>query len=103
MTQQFDSDIAEKYGIIEAIFLNYIKSETLRKTFPLCLVKHTEIIISYPTISKHMPYVSLSTIKRAISHLKSEGLIDVVISCEGGYGRINRYSLTEKGIALVFL
>ena len=103
MQHSFDADIAAEYGINEAVLLNNI-------TFWVFKNASNEYNFfdgrywtynSVKAYSKLFPYMSDSTIKRSLKHLKDEGLI-----LTGNYNndpshRTNYYTLTDKGMALV--
>lgn len=99
MQHFFDIDIATKYGILEAILLNNFY-------FWLSHNKANEVHFindkywtfnSARAFSEMFPYVSQSTIQRAISHLEKEGLIEIGEFNERSFDRTKWYALTDKG------
>ena len=98
MYHSFDVDIAADYGIPEAIFLCniyfWVKQNTLNK--------HNYFegrYWTYNSLSAYtglFPYMSKSTIQRAIKHLKDEGLILAGNFNNDRFNHTNYYTLTEK-------
>lgn len=103
MYHSFDVDIAADYGIPEAIFLCniyfWVKQNTLNK--------HNYFegrYWTYNSLSAYtglFPYMSKSTIQRAIKHLKDEGLILAGNFNNDRFNHTNYYTLTEKGLSVV--
>lgn len=103
MYHSFDVDIAADYGIPEAIFLCniyfWVKQNTLNK--------HNYFegrYWTYNSLSAYtglFPYMSKSTIQRAIKHLKDEGLILAANFNNDRFNHTNYYTLTEKGLSVV--
>lgn len=103
MYHSFDVDIATDYGIPEAIFLCniyfWVKQNTLNK--------HNYFegrYWTYNSLSAYtglFPYMSKSTIQRAIKHLKDEGLILAGNFNNDRFNHTNYYTLTEKGLSVV--
>ena len=103
MYHSFDADIAAKYGIVESLFLCNIAFWVKQNT----LNKHNYFegrYWTYNSLSAYAGlfyYVSESTIKRAIKHLKDEGLIYAGNFNNDRFNHTNYYTLTEKGYALI--
>ena len=103
MYHSFDADIAAKYGIVESLFLCNIAFWVKQNT----LNKHNYFegrYWTYNSLSAYAGlfyYVSESTIKRAIKHLKDEGLIYAGNFNNDRFNHTNYYTLTDKGHALI--
>lgn len=103
MYHSFDADIAAKYGIVESLFLCNIAFWVKQNT----LNKHNYFegrYWTYNSLSAYAGlfyYVSESTIKRAIKHLKDEGLIYAGNFNNDRFNHTNYYTLTDKGYALI--
>lgn len=103
MYHSFDADIAAKYGIVESLFLCNIAFWVKQNT----LNKHNYFegrYWTYNSLSAYAGlfyYVSESTIKRAIKHLKDEGLIYAGNFNNDRFNHTNYYTLTDKGCALI--
>lgn len=103
MYHSFDADIAAEYGIVESLFLCniafWVKQNTLNKhNF------YEGKYWTYNSLSAYAGlffYVSESTIKRAIKHLKDEGLILASNFNNDKFNHTNYYTLTEKGLSLI--
>lgn len=93
MKQEFDIDMAEVYGVPEAIVFEIIKTKIIGRTFPV----HFNIAVQIPTheFCEEMPYVKRKTVERAVSHLKSEGIITTTRTW------CNNYRITEKGMTFL--
>lgn len=103
MYHSFDADIAAEYGIPESIFLCNIAFWVKQNT----LNKHNYFegrYWTYNSLSAYaglFPYMSKSTIQRAIKHLKDEGLILAANFNNDRFNHTNYYTLTEKGLSAV--
>ena len=103
MYHSFDADIAAKYGIVESLFLCNIAFWVKQNT----LNKHNYFegrYWTYNSLSAYAGlfyYVSEATIKRAIKHLKDEGLIYAGNFNNDRFNHTNYYTLTDKGYALI--
>ena len=77
MYHSFDTELAEKYGILEAILLNHLlfwieKNKANEINF------HDGYFWTYNStkaFSKLFPYASQRQIQNALKHLKEEGII----------------------------
>lgn len=103
MYHSFDIDIAAEYGIAESIFLCniafWVKQNALNKHN--CFEGRYWTYNSLSAYAGLFPYMSKSTIQRAIRHLKDEGLILARNFNNDRFNHTNYYTLTEKGLALV--
>ena len=103
MYHSFDVDIAKEYGISESIFLCniafWVKQNTLNKN------NYFEgRYWTYNSLSAYtglFPYMSQSTIKRVIKHLKDEGLILTGNFNNDRFNHTNYYTITEKGLSII--
>lgn len=103
MFHSFDIDLAKAYGVNEAILLNNIafwvmKNKANKQNY---FEGKYWTFNSVKAYSDLFPYLSASTIKRALKHLKDEGVIMTGNFNNDQHNRTNFYTLTEKGIALV--
>ena len=103
MYHSFDIDLAKIYGVNEAILLNNIafwvvKNKANKQNY---FEGRYWTFNSVKAYSDLFPYLSASTIKRALKHLKDEGIIMTGNFNNDQHNRTNFYTLTEKGIALV--
>lgn len=103
MFHSFDIDLAKKYGVNEAILLYNIafwvaKNTANKQNF---FEGRYWTFNSVKAYSDLFPYLSASTIKRALKHLKDEGIILTGNFNNDQHNRTNFYSLTDKGMALV--
>lgn len=103
MTHSFDVDIAVEYGLTEAILLNniafWVKQNRLNENNYFNGLYWT--YNSIKAFTGLFPYLSRETIKRALKHLKDEGLIVVGDFSGDRFKRTNYYSLTEKGLSVL--
>ena len=103
MYHSFDIDIAEKYGIAEAIFLCNIAFWVKQNA----LNGHNYFEGKYWTYNSLAAfkglfcYMSEWTIKKAIKNLKDSGLILTGNFNNDKFNHTNYYTLTEKGLALI--
>lgn len=103
MFHSFDIDLAKTYGVNEAILLYNIafwvaKNTANKQNF---FEGRYWTFNSVKAYSDLFPYLSASTIKRALKHLKDEGIILTGNFNNDQHNRTNFYSLTDKGMALV--
>ena len=103
MYHSFDIDIAEKYGIVESIFLCNIAFWVKQNA----LNGHNYFEGKYWTYNSLAAfkglfcYMSEWTIKKAIKNLKDNGLILTGNFNNDKFNHTNYYTLTEKGLALI--
>ena len=103
MTHSFDSEVAEKYGILEAILLNNIyywveKNRANEKNF------HEGAYWTYNSTRAFnglFPYASERQIKNALKHLREEEIIITGNYNENAYDRTLWYALSQKGLSIV--
>lgn len=103
MNFTFDGDIAKEYGLAEAIlFYNIAFWEKQNR-----LNQHNCFEGRYWTYNTIKAYAGLfyfiseATIKRALKHLKDEGLILIGNFDEDKFSRTNYYTLSGKGMEVV--
>ena len=103
MNFTFDGDIAKEYGLAEAIlFYNIAFWEKQNR-----LNQHNYYDGRYWTYNTLKAYAGLfyfiseATIKRALKHLKDEGLILVGNFDEDKFSRTNYYTLSDKGVDIL--
>lgn len=103
MTHSFDSEVAEKYGILEAVLLNNIyywieKNRANEQNF------YDGTYWTYNStraFNELFPYVSERQIKNALKHLREEEVIITGNYNENAYDRTLWYALSEKGLSIV--
>lgn len=99
MEHHFNVEIAKEYGMLEAVLLNQFnfwlsKNKANGKHF---VDGKYWTYNSARAFSEMFPYVSQSTIQRAISHLEKEGLIEIGEFNEKSFDRTKWYAFTDKG------
>ena len=103
MEHHFNVEIAEKYGILEAILLNNFyfwikKNEANDKNF------HEGRYWTYNSakaLHRLFPYASERKIRSAIKHLEDEGLVLTGNYNNSAYDRTTWYALTENAICIL--
>lgn len=103
MEHHFNVEIAEKYGILEAILLNNFyfwikKNEANDKNF------HEGRYWTYNSakaLHKLFPYASERKIRSAIKHLEDEGLVLTGNYNNSAYDRTMWYALTENATCIL--
>lgn len=103
MIHSFDSEIAEKYGILEAVLLNHIyfwieKNRANEQNF---FDGHYWTFNSTKAFSELFPYASEKQIKKALMHLRDDGILITGNYNETAYDRTLWYSISEYGICLI--
>ena len=103
MEHSFDIDIAKEYGIPAAILLKHIyywveKNRTNEKHYR---DGYYWTYNSMKSFCKLFPYMSESTIKRAIKKLSDEGLIIEAVYNDVPFDRTKWYTLTSLGYELI--
>ena len=99
MPHCFDVEIAKKYGILEAILLNYFRF-WIQKNEANEVHYHDGRYWTYNSIKAFcelFPYASKKMIEKAINHLVEEGLLVTGNYNKSAYDRTKWYALTEKG------
>ena len=103
MEHHFNVEIAEKYGILEAILLNNFyfwikKNEANDKNF------HEGMYWTYNSakaLHRLFPYASERKIRSAIKHLEDEGLVLTGNYNNSAYDRTMWYALTENATCIL--
>lgn len=101
MMHSFDVDLACKYGMLEAVLLNYFdfwieKNKANEKHF------HDGYYWTYNSnkaFTELFPYASQKRIRTALSHLIEEGLIATGNYNEKAFDHTTWYRFTENGIS----
>lgn len=99
MEHHFDIEIAEKYGILEAVLLDHFmfwdtKNEANESNY------HDGLYWTYNStkaMAKLFPYASIGQIRRALKKLEAEGLIVTGNYNKSTYDRTTWYALTKNG------
>lgn len=103
MQHSFDTNIAQKYGMAEAVILNHFvfwisKNKANNQNF------HDGRYWTYNSIkafSKLFPYLTENQLRRALEKLKGEGLIVTGNYNDKPYDRKLWYALTDKAMELL--
>lgn len=103
MTHNFDTEIAEKYGLLESILLNHIyywidKNRANESHF------YDGTYWTYNStraFNELFPYVSERQIKKALKHLREEGILITGNYNKSTYDRTLWYALSKKGLSIV--
>lgn len=103
MIHSFDSDIAKEYGILEAVLLNniYFWIEKNRANEQNFFDGHYWTYNSTKAFSELFPYASEKQIKKALMHLREDGILLTGNYNETAYDRTLWYSISEYGICLI--
>jgi hypothetical protein len=103
MTHVFDSEVAEKYGILEAVLLNHIYywTEKNRANELNFYDGNYWTYNSTKAFSQLFPYASERQINYALKHLRDEGILLVGNYNQKTYDRTLWYSISEFGLAIV--
>ena len=99
MPHCFEVEIAKKYGILEAILLNYFRF-WIQKNEANDVHFHDGRYWTYNSVKAFcelFPYASKKMIEKAINHLVDEGLLVTGNYNKSAYDRTKWYALTEKG------
>lgn len=102
MPHCFEVEIAKKYGLLEAILLNYFlfwikKNEANEAHF------HDGLYWTYNSVKAFcdlFPYASTKMIRNAIDHLIDEGLLITGNFNKSPFDQTKWYALTEKGLSI---
>lgn len=95
----FEVELAEKYGLLEAILLNYFQF-WIKKNEANDVHFHDGRYWTYNSVKAFcelFPYASKKMIENAINHLVEEGLLITGNYNQSAYDRTKWYTLTEKG------
>lgn len=98
MQHHFDVDLAEKYGILEAVLLDNFCFWTVKNAANEVHI-HDGRVWTYNSVKafcEMMPYASPKQIRRALSHLEEDGLIVTGNFNNSPYDRTKWYALTDK-------
>lgn len=103
MIHNFDSEIAERFGLLEAILLNNIyywvdKNRANESNF------YDGTYWTYNStraFNELFPYVSERQIKNALKHLREEGILLTGNYNKSTYDRTLWYALSKKGLSIV--
>ena len=103
MKHNFDIEIAQKYGILEAILMENIlfwieKNKANNQHY------HDGIYWTYNSIKAFetlFPYASSRQISKSLNHLEEEGLIITGNYNKSSYDRTKWYAITEKGYSIM--
>lgn len=103
MIHNFDTDIAVKFGVLEAILLNHIyywieKNRANESNF------YDGTYWTYNStraFNELFPYVSERQIKKALKHLREEGILLTGNYNKSTYDRTLWYALSKKGLSIV--
>lgn len=98
MEHHFNTEIAEKYGVFEAIFLHNIgfwilKNKANRQHF---YEGRYWTYNSSTAFAELFPYWSIDQIKRIIKKLKDQGVIDISNFNKTEFDRTNWYSVSDE-------
>ena len=99
MPHCFEVELAQKYGILEAILLNYFRF-WIQKNEANDVHFHDGRYWTYNSVKAFcdlFPYASKKMIEKAINHLVDEGLLITGNYNKSAYDRTKWYALTEKG------
>ena len=99
MPHCFEVELAEKYGLLEAILIEFFKREIIFNK------QHNENfyngmyweVISMKSLQKLHPYMTITRIKTATEHLEREGILLIGAFGKDYRNRTKWYTLTEKG------
>lgn len=99
MEHHFTVEIAEKYGILEAVILNHMHFWVTKNEANEANEHdgHYWTYNSVKALNKLFPYASTKKIRNALKRLESEGLIMTGNYNKSAYDRTMWYTLTEKG------
>ena len=98
MQHHFDVDLAERYGILEAVLLDNFCFWTVKNAANEVHI-HDGRVWTYNSVKafcEMMPYASSKQIRRALSHLEADGLIVTGNFNNSPYDRTKWYALTDK-------
>jgi len=103
MVHSFDSEIAEKYGFLEAILLNniYYWTEKNRANGTNYFDGSYWTYNSTRAFNELFPYVSERQIKNALKHLREEEILLTGNYNKSSYDRTLWYALSKKGLSIV--
>lgn len=100
MPHCFEVELAERYGLLEAILLNYFRF-WIKKNEANEVHFHDGMYWTYNSVRAFcelFPYASKKMIEKALNHLEEEGLIITGNFNKSPYDRTKWYTVTEKGM-----
>lgn len=103
MIHSFDTEIAEEYGMLEAVLLNniYYWIEKNRANDVNYFDGRYWTFNSTRAFNELFPYVSERQIKNALKHLREEGILLTGNYNKSSYDRTLWYALSEKGLSIM--
>lgn len=103
MNHSFNIEVATEYGMLEAVLMEHLNfwTEKNRANNVNFYDGHYWTYNSAKALSGLFPYVSKSTITRALHHLEEEGLVLSGNYNKSAYDRTTWYALTEKGLLVL--
>lgn len=103
MIHNFDTEIANQYGLLESILLNHIYfwTEKNRANDTNHFDGNYWTYNSTRAFNELFPYVSERQIKNALKHLREEGIILTGNYNKSSYDRTLWYALSKKGLSIV--
>lgn len=103
MVHNFDTEIAEQYGLLESILLNniYYWIEKNRANNANFYDGTYWTYNSTRAFNELFPYVSERQIKNALRHLREEGILLTGNYNKSTYDRTLWYALSKKGLSIV--
>ena len=103
MIHAFDTEIAQKYGLLESILLNYIwywvtKNRANEANY---FDGKYWTYNSVQAFSALFPYATPKQIRTALEHLRKDGILETGNYNESAYNRTLWYTVTEKGESIL--
>jgi len=102
MPHCFEVELAEKYGILEALLLNYFRF-WIQKNEANDVHFHDGMYWTYNSIKAFcdlFPYASTKMIRNALDHLEEEGLLITGNFNKSPFDQTKWYALTKKGMSI---
>ena len=102
MQHHFDVDLAEKYGILEAVLLDNFCFWTVKNAANEVHIHEGRVWVynSIKAFGEMFPYASQKQIRSALAHLENEGLIVAGNFNESAYDRTKWYALTDDALSI---
>ena len=102
MQHHFDVDLAEKYGILEAVLLDNFCFWTVKNAANEVHIHEGRVWVynSIKAFGEMFPYASQKQIRSALAHLENEGLIVAGNFNESAYDRTKWYALTDTALSI---
>lgn len=98
---QFNDEIAEKYGLKEAVLASFLWDLMLRDDEAVYRYGKMWTRISQRGISMHLPYMSERVISRAARKLKDKGILAIEKINDSKFDHTYSYAFTEFGCDLM--